>query len=236
MPEPVLPPDQEIVKCQAGEADLFTALVANPEDEAAQQAWAAASEKLNRSVEAVHGLPAAVEQGTRQLAILEPLLAAAPGNSWWHLGAGLTQRHLGKLHERSGDMEHAESCWRQALERFRRLALTYTGSRSGRAGTSAISAKLARLLIGRNRAPDAAALLVSLMEELKPLDQDTVSEWRAALADTAMKVMAALPADAALRLAEATRAFLTAPGENHMTSTEMANQSALERAVTKLKK
>ena len=236
VPEPVLPPDQELAKCQATEAELFTALLAKPEDESAQEAWASASEKLAKSVETVHGLPAAADHGARQLAKLDILHAAAPAGSWWNLGTGRTLRFLGKLHERRGEFELAETNCRRALDLHRRLAMVHTSSHSGRFETCTSAAELARLLISRQRAAAAATMLISVIEEMKPLDQDTVSEWRAGLADIAMEIMAALPAEEALHLADATRAFLTAPGEDRMTSTEMANQAALERAVAKIKK
>lgn len=235
-PALLLPPDEELTRCQAREAERFAALLANPEDEAAQEAWTATSETLAKAVETVHGLPVAVEQCTRLIAKLEPLLTAAPSGSWWNLSTGRMRGLLGKLHERSGAFAPAETHCRRALELHRHLAMAHTASHAGRAGSASCAAALARLLVSQQRAPDAAAMLDALMSEMKSLDQDTFSEWRAALADTALETLTALSAGEALRLAEATRAFLTAPGRDHLTSTEMANEAALERAVARLKK
>ena len=235
-PEPVLPPAEELSKCHSREADSFKAVLATPEDEAAQEAWAGASEKLGKAVEAVHGLPAAADHYARQIEKLQPLLTAAPDNSWWGLSASRTLDILGKLHERSGQLEDAEKSYRRGLDLARRLAVAHPAKAGLRPPVCDCAAHLAGLLVTQKRPADAAAVLIPLLEDMKPLEQDTFTEWRAALAETARETMAALPLEESLRLADPTRAFLTAPGADHMTTTELANLTALERAVAKLKK
>lgn len=233
-PEPVLPPREELVKCQAKEAGLFKTVAAMPEDEAAQESWMTASEKLGNAVEAVDGQEAAAAHFARQFDRIEPLLKAAPENSWWNLSAGRTLDRLGKYHERSGRMDEAEKCWRRALDMARRLAVTWPAKNALRPPVCESAAHLAGLLVSQKRAGEAAAMLIPLLAAMQPLEQDTFTEWRGALAETAREVLAVLPPEESLRLADATRVFLTAPGVDHMTTAELANQAALERAVAKI--
>jgi tetratricopeptide (TPR) repeat protein len=235
-PEPVLPPSEELAKREAGEAKLFDALLANPEDEATQEAWVAEFEKLAGTVEAVRGQAAAEDHWAKQLEKLEPLLAAAPEDSWWNVSVSSVLDHLGQIHERSGRAAEAEKSYRRALELRRRIALKHPARNGRRIPVCDSAAHLARLLIAQQRSAEAPAMLIPLLHDLSPLEQDTFTEWRAVLSEIGREVMGTLPPPEALQLAEAVRSFLAAPGDNHLTTTELASQAALERAVAKIKK
>ena len=138
---------------------------------------------------------------------------------------------LAGVHERLGQPSEAENAYRRALSLASRFSLHHAMESSSRPPVIDSCGHLAGLLISQKRPADAAAMLVSLMEELRELEQDTFSEWRAAVAGTSRETMAALPRAEALRLAESTRAFLMAPGDTHLTTAEIANLAALERSV-----
>gem|GEM_PF-5924450 len=208
----------------------FDELKANPEDAAAQYAWAMSSEDVGKHIASTVSLEAAMKHYERQLAKLEPLLATAPPDTWWNLGASYTLNRLGELKERTGAWAEAEPVFRHALDLRRRTMAAHPGSSREPRNVASTAVRLARTFIAQNRPAEASALWHSLLAELKLVPRSTGLEWRALVVTSILETIAALEPDAARQLAAATRAFLLLPGGDKLTAAETESLAALDKA------
>lgn len=223
------PQDRVADRFQKAEQKLFYELKQNPENDAAQYAWAMSSEDLGKHTEAAQGLDAAMKHYERQLAKLEPLLSAAPPDTWWNLGASYTLNRLGELKERTQAWPEAEPIFRRSLE-LRRLTLAaHPGSAREPRNIASTATRLARCHIAQNRPDEAHSLWRELLAELQPVSGSPNFEWRALVANSIPETLAALQPPAARELAAATRAFLLAPGEEKISAAEKQSLAELEK-------
>lgn len=212
------------------EQKLFNKLKANPENDAAQFAWAMASEDLGKHIESSEGTAAALLYYQRQLAKVELPLAAAPAGTWWNLGASYTLNRLGVLHEGAREWAAAEPHFRRSLDLRRRTHAAHPGHGREPRNIASAATRLARCHIALQRPAAAAALWHELLTELKPVPGTPGFEWRALLAASTSETLAALEPAAARTLAAAARDFLLAPGPEKLTAAEKESLATLEKA------
>ena len=218
--------DRVADRLQQAEQKRFGELQQNPEDDDAQYAWAMASEDVGKHTASAAGIPAAIKHYKRQMLKLEPLLAAAPPETWWNLGASYTLNRLGELHERTRAWAEAEPVFRRALDLRRRTMAAHPGKSREPRNVISSAIHLTRTLLGQERATQVAAVWLPVIAQLQPVSGDPGMEWRAFLADSVREMFPSLPPDAARELAAATRAFLLAPGTAAISAAE---KTSLER-------
>lgn len=213
------------------EKELWSALTAGPEDDAAQFAWAMASEDLGKQIESSGGTTDAVRYYERQFARMEPLLTAAPPDTWWNLGASYTLNRLGVIKESAQDWAAAEPIFRRSLDLRRRTRAAHPGNPRECRNIASTAQRLARTLVALKRPAEADALWRELLAELQPIEGTTSLEWRALLIAGVQETLPALNPEAARRLAAAARDFLLARGEAALSATEKQSLATMEKSV-----
>ncbi|MBP7950533.1 MAG: serine/threonine protein kinase [Verrucomicrobiales bacterium] len=224
--------DRVADRLQKTEQRLFAELKKNPENPAAQYAWAMASEDLGKHIDSIEGIPSAMQHYQRQMARLEPLLSAAPADSWWNLGASYTLNRLGELKERTRDWAGAEPVFRRSFDLRCRTQTAHPGSPREPRNMVSTASRLARCFLNQNRPAEAEALWLSLLEQLKS-DASTGLEWRALIATSIQETLPALTSDAARSLAAKTCDFFLVRGEASLSAAEKDGLHAMKSLATK---
>ena len=223
-------PDRVSSRLLKAEQRLFGELKAQPEDDSKQFTWAMASEDLGKHIESTRGAEASARFYAQQMAKLEPMLAGAPPDTWWSLGASYTLNRLGVIKESAQDWAAAEPIFRRSLELRRRTRATHPGNPRECRNIASTAQRLARTLVALKRPAEADSLWRELLEELKPVEGASSYEWRALLITGVQETLPALEPEAARRLAAAARDFLLARGEATLTATEKQSLASLEKA------
>ncbi len=222
--------DRVAERLRQAEQARFSTLMKNPESDAAQYAWAMSSEDQGKHIASTRSPAAAVQHYEQQLAKLEPLLAAAPPDTWWNLGASYTLNRLGELHERNRAWAAAEPIFRRSLDLRRRILASHPGNHRDPRNVVSTAMHLARCSLAMNRPAEADTLWRTLLSELKPISGPSPFEWRAYAANSIPETLTALEPNAAKALAATARAFLLAPGEAKLTAAEKESLAALDKA------
>ena len=224
------PADRVSDRLRKAEEARFAELKQNPENDAAQYAWAMSSEDLGKHTESTEGIAAAAKHYERQLAKLEPLLADAPPDTWWNLGASYTLNRLGELKERTRSWAEAEPVFRRSLDLRRRILASHPGNHRDARNAVSTAVHMARCFLAQNRQAEAESLWRVLLSELKPIPGSSSFEWRSYLAHNILETTAVLEPEAARSLTAATREFLLARGEAALSSAEVQSLTALDKA------
>ncbi len=227
------PQDRVADRLRQVEEGLFAELKKNPENDAAQFAWAMASGDVGKHAETAEGLDGAVRHYQRQMSRLEPLLAAAPPDTWWNLGASYTLNRLGELKERTRLWAEAEPVFLRSLTLRRRTLAAHPGNPREARNIASTAVRLARCFIAQNRPAEANSLWRSLLKELTPIPGSSSFEWRALVTGYVLETTAALDPAAAADLTAATRTFLLARGEEALSLAEKESLAALDKAAGK---